>query len=48
MQGISTDVLNEKITLLSIPMKSGIDSLNVGSASAVVLYEYTMRIPNEF
>jgi tRNA G18 (ribose-2'-O)-methylase SpoU len=47
MQGISTDVLNEKITLLSIPMKSGIDSLNVGSASAVVLYEYTKRMPNE-
>ena len=47
MHGISNEVLNEKMTLVSIPMKSGIDSLNVGSASAVVLYEYTQRMLND-
>jgi tRNA G18 (ribose-2'-O)-methylase SpoU len=38
-EGISTAVLAACDDLVAIPMQEGIDSLNVGSASAVFLYE---------
>jgi tRNA G18 (ribose-2'-O)-methylase SpoU len=37
--GISEAVLNECEEVYAIPMSNGVDSLNVGSASAVFLYE---------
>jgi tRNA G18 (ribose-2'-O)-methylase SpoU len=37
--GISDDVLAACDETLAIPMASGVDSLNVGGAAAVFLYE---------
>jgi tRNA G18 (ribose-2'-O)-methylase SpoU len=37
--GISKQVLSECDAPVAIPMQSGVDSLNVASASAVFLYE---------
>ena len=37
--GISDDVLAECDEVVAIPMASGVDSLNVGGAAAVFLYE---------
>ncbi len=41
--GISEKVRNLVTHLVAIPMREGIDSLNVGSASAVVLYELARK-----
>ncbi|GJQ20792.1 MAG: rRNA methyltransferase [Bacteroidia bacterium] len=38
-EGISANILRECNLAVSIPMKNNVDSLNVGSASAVFLYE---------
>ncbi len=40
--GISQEALNVCDELVAVPMKEGIDSLNVASASAVVLYEMSV------
>jgi tRNA G18 (ribose-2'-O)-methylase SpoU len=42
-EGISAPVLNSCDSSFSIPMKNGVDSLNVGSASAVFLYEVSRQ-----
>lgn len=42
-EGIAPSVLAVCDELLAIPMKSGVDSLNVASASAVVLYEVSRQ-----
>jgi tRNA G18 (ribose-2'-O)-methylase SpoU len=42
-EGIAPRVLAVCDELLAIPMKSGVDSLNVASASAVVLYEVSRQ-----
>jgi tRNA G18 (ribose-2'-O)-methylase SpoU len=42
--GISPDVLELCDTYVTIPMKEGVDSLNVASASAVLLWEFRNRI----
>ena len=41
--GISSDVLELCDEFVTIPMKAGVDSLNVASASAVMLYEIMKR-----
>jgi len=38
-KGISNEVLNKCDGAISIPMKSGIDSLNVGISAGIVMYE---------
>jgi 23S rRNA (guanosine2251-2'-O)-methyltransferase len=38
-RGISNEVLNKCDGAISIPMKSGIDSLNVGISAGNVMYE---------
>jgi tRNA G18 (ribose-2'-O)-methylase SpoU len=45
--GVSPQVLSACDTLVAIPMQSGVDSLNVASASAVFLYE-VMRQREQF
>lgn len=44
--GISETMLRFCNELITIPMKEGIDSLNVASASAVVLYEWNIHYSN--
>ncbi|MCK5021718.1 MAG: RNA methyltransferase [Candidatus Pacebacteria bacterium] len=38
-EGVSDNISNRCDNKLSIPMKRGIDSLNVGSATSIILYE---------
>lgn len=43
-EGISQEILSECSIAVSIPMRNNVDSLNVGSASAVFLYEVQKRL----
>ncbi|MFA6457060.1 MAG: RNA methyltransferase [Bacteroidota bacterium] len=45
--GLSPEVLELCDTFVSIPMKPGVDSLNVASASAVLLWEFRKRISDQ-
>ncbi len=38
-EGLSADILNKCDKKISIPMQPGIDSLNVGTSAAIILYE---------
>lgn len=41
--GVSPPIMDQATHVAAIPMRDGVDSLNVGSASAVVLYELSRR-----
>jgi tRNA G18 (ribose-2'-O)-methylase SpoU len=41
--GLSSDALENADSIVTIPMRHGVDSLNVASASAVALY--ALRVP---
>jgi TrmH family RNA methyltransferase len=39
-QGLSLKLLDKSTKTISIPMNQGIESLNVGSAASIIMYEY--------
>ena len=46
-QGVSRNLLDKSTKKITIPMTQGIESLNVGAAASIVMYEYYRQFQSD-